>query len=54
MSKPRAGYSTAEVMMPLLSPPLRQSRMHMKEGNLVMEDFDVAEDYFGSHCNYNP
>jgi hypothetical protein len=44
MSKPRAGYSTPEVMA--LSPILRQSTMHMKEGNLVMEDFDVAEVFF--------
>jgi hypothetical protein len=39
MLKPRAGNSTAEEMVPLLYFLLRQSKMHTKEGNLVMEDF---------------
>jgi len=43
MLKPRAGNLTAEEMVPLSSPLLRQSKMHMKEGNLVMADFLVAE-----------
>jgi hypothetical protein len=46
MLKPRAGNSTAEEMVPLLSFLLRQSKMHMKEGKLVMADFVVAEVFF--------
>jgi len=46
MLKPRAGNLTAEEMVPFSYPLLRQSKMHMKEGNLVMADFLVAEDFF--------
>jgi len=46
MLKPRAGNLTAEEMWPLSSSLLRQSKMHMKEGNLVMADFLVAEIFF--------
>jgi len=34
---------TAEEKVPLSSPLVRQSKMHMKEGNLVMADFLVVE-----------
>jgi hypothetical protein len=51
MSKPRAGNSTAEEMVPLLSFLLRQSKMHMKEGNLVMADFDVSEVFFSQQLH---
>jgi len=43
MLKPKAGKLTAEEMVPLSSPLLQQSKMHMKEGNLVMADFLVPE-----------
>ncbi len=46
MLKPWAGNLTAEEMVPLSSPLLQQSKMHMKEGNLVMADFLVAEESF--------
>jgi len=54
MLKPRAGNLTAEEMVPLLSPLLRQSKMHMKEGNLVMADFLVVEDFFCNNCTDKP
>ena len=54
MSKPRAGNSTAEEMVPLLYFLLRQSKMHTKEGNLVMEDFLVAEIFYRNDCTDNP
>ena len=53
MSKPRAGNSTAEEMVPLLSLLLRQSKMHMKEGKLVMADFVVAKVFFRNNCTDN-
>jgi hypothetical protein len=39
--------------VPLSSPLLRQSKMHMKEGNLVMADFLVVEDVFATTALIN-
>jgi len=54
MLKTRAENSTTEKLVPLSSPLLRQSKMHMKEGNLVMADVIVAEDFFCNNGNDIP
>ncbi len=43
MLKPRAGNRTAEEILPSLSLLTRQSKMHMKEGYLVMVCVSIAE-----------